>query len=282
MAENTPAPIDPGASGGAVESLGIAQPRPEPAYDASAGNDWYLDQTGQLRPNLSPEQLAERRNGWIKQFDRRALEAKAHGRDLSDFSPEARAAWVAKFDTAARADGLNPVEPASADLLQAHRDFGLAVDPKPEQYRPVYGREFTNGKDATGQDMTPGRLKEINTELTGLAAALRFTPAFGTSLIERLVEIGQQLRGMDEDARAAWVAAQNRVTLRRVGSEAALAQLKAEAKAALGVAKGNKFAALIAESPHLNDWWLLATLARHGRAVQAFGAKYPGLSGRAQ
>jgi hypothetical protein len=290
MTDGTPAPLDPRVTGGAADSLGLVQSpldtggRPPPAtresFDNSGG---YLDQSGTYRPNLNSEQLAEWRGRWIANFDRRATEAKFHGRDLADFSPEARAAHIAKFDNAARADGLNPVEAPAAELVQAHQEFGLPIGtPQPDQYRPTFAREFVNGKDASGQSMTPERLKDIHTELTSFAAAMRFRPTFGTSIIERLAEIGPKIRAMDENARSAWIVAQNRVTLQRVGSEAALDQLKADARAALGVAKGNKLAALLAESPHLNDAWLLATLAIHGRALQAFAKKYPALAGRTQ
>jgi hypothetical protein len=270
---------------GAVDSLGMAQPpadtggRPTPAAAASFDNEGgYLDQTGQLRPNFNAEQLAVSRERWIAGWDRRAAVAKVHGRDLSDFSAEARAAWIAKFDEAARADGLSPVEPLSPDLVQAHRAHALPIDPQPSQYRPVYAREVTNGKDATGQPMTAERLGEINTELTNFAAALWLTPALGTAVIERIAEVGFKIRSMDDDAKAVWVQAQDRVTLQRVGSEQALAQLKADAKAALvnceGDPKARQFAKLLAESPHLNDAWLLATLAQHSRSMRAFVAKY--------
>jgi hypothetical protein len=275
---------------GAVDSLGMEQPpldtggRPPPAaresFDNSGG---YLDQSGIYRPNLNPEQLAEWRAGWIAGFDRRAMEAKARGHDLSDFTPEARAAHIAKFDTAARADGLNPVVAPAAELVQAHREFGLPIDtPQPDQYRPTYTRELTNGKDSDGQNMTPERLKDIHTLLTGFAAAMRFRPGVGTAVIERMADLGVKIRTMSEDERTAWVAAQDRLTLQRVGSQAGLDQLKADARAALSVAKGNQLAALVADSPQLNDPWLLATLAHHGRALQAFAKKYPGLAGRAQ
>ena len=254
----------------AVADLGVGLPPPPapptPAGFINPGSAGYVDQQGNMRATLSAEQLATERSAWLDVFDRRAKDARFAGRDLSEFSPEARAAWAAKFDAAALNDNLAPMEPPSAEMVQARQEFMLPFNPTPADYKPSYG-DFA-------KDKTTEHLGQFNTEMTRWAAAVGFSPEIGTAVIERLVEVAPRLAAMTPEQPAEWVDQQDQIMLQRVGSPQALAELKEQAKKALAIAKGNRFSEAAAKAEALNDPWLLMTLANHARAVAGFSAKY--------
>ncbi len=257
------------ATSAATDLLGASLPLPEPptpAYFINPGSAGYVDQTGQLRATLSTEQLATARADWLDAFDRQAKDARFSGGDLSKYGPEQRAAWAAKFDAAALSDNLAPMEPPTAEMVQARQEYMLPSNPTPADYKPSYG-DFA-------KDKTTEHLGQFNTEMTQWAAAVGFAPEIGTAVIERLVEVAPRLAGMSPEQRAEWVDQQDQIMLQRVGSPQALAELKEQAKKALGIAKGNKFSEAAAKAEALNDPWLLTTLANHARAVAGFSAKY--------
>ena len=153
--------------------------------------------------------------------------------DLSKYGPEQRAAWAAKFDAAALNDNLAPMEPPSAEMVQARQEFMLPSNPTPADYKPSYG-DFA-------KDKTTEHLGQFNTEMTRWAAAVGFSPEIGTAVIERLVEVAPRLAVMTPEQRAEWVDQQDQIMLQRVGSPQALAELKEQAKKALASRRGTGF-----------------------------------------
>jgi len=94
-----------------------------PGGIVNPGANAYVDQTGNLRATLAPDVLQSARADWVDIFDRGAREAKFFGKDLSGYSPEARVAWVARFDAAAAGDKMAPVEPPSAEMIRTIRNI---------------------------------------------------------------------------------------------------------------------------------------------------------------
>ena len=252
------------ATGAAVD-LGISAEITLPAAPAgfvNPGSDGYVDQTGQLRALRSPEQLAQDRADWIRSFDNAAETARyARDDDAGKYTPDARAEHIARFDAAARADGMNPLEPPSPEL-QRHADLHLIpLNPKPTDYRPQLGDHSASGP-----------------EMTALAAEIGFMPGIGTAFLERLVVLADEKKAMTPEARESWAAQKRDELLRRVGgSEQALAEQTARAKAELtkitGV--GKNLAAAIASDVVFNDWYLHSILVNHSRARESFEATRP-------
>ena len=81
--------------------------------------------------------MATERSAWLDVFDRRAKDARFSGGDLSEFGPEARTAWAAKVDSAALADNLAPLEPPSAEKVQARAEYMLPFNPTPRTNRTM-------------------------------------------------------------------------------------------------------------------------------------------------
>jgi hypothetical protein len=244
----------------ATTDLGMNLPAP-PGGFVNPSADGYIDQTGALRALRTPEQLAADRRDWINGFDQAAETARyAVNDDASKYTAEARAEHIAKFDAAARADGMNPVEPPSPEL-QHHADVHMiALAAKPTDYRPALGDHAA----AAG-------------EMTALAAELGLLPGIGNGFLERLVVVAEQKKGMTPEALANWKAQKRDELLRRVGSEQELAAQTARAKAELSRVSGvgKNLAKAIADDAVLGDWYLLSILATHSRGRESFEATRP-------
>jgi hypothetical protein len=253
-----------------------AQPTEPTAPIPTAGVTAQMGPDARLVVSMPGDMLAQMRARHLDSFDQSARLAKfspgspGSATDPASFTDEARQVWLAKFDKAAQEDGLMPVAPPAADVVQAHANFGLPIDVKPSDYRPVYNPDFAASLPAA-------RLVLLNTELTTWAAETGFQAAAGTAVIELLSELGPRLIAMDQDQRAAWQDSQERLALQTLKTPEAVAKLKEQAKAALGIAKGNPFSKAVLSSLHLSDFRLLLALAAHGQKVEGFAAMYPKL-----
>ena len=248
---------------GAAADLGVDLsnlPSP-PGGFVNPSADGYIDQTGALRALRTPQQLAVDRADWISAFDNAAATARYNrSEDSSKYTPEARAAHISRFDAAARADGMNPVEPVDPSL-QRHADLHMiALDAKPGDYRPSLGDHAVAGG-----------------ELTTLAAELGFLPGIGTGFLERLIVVSEQKKGLTPEALANWTAQKRDEALRRAGSEERLVEQIAVAKSELARIKGGgkNLAAALSNDPALIDWYLLSVITTHSRAREQFEATRP-------
>jgi hypothetical protein len=181
----------------------------------------------------------------------------------------ARATWVAAghdaaaFDAAIAADGMSPVVPPDAELSALHAEHGLPLAPTATDYAPRYGAAFADA-------FTPTQIATMNSEVTTWCASMGFSGATGNALIEHLAQIGPEIAKMMPEAKAEWIAEQERLALRVVGSEQTLAEHKARAKAALAE-KGN-FAFQLANSTVLNSFFLTLALSNHVQRQQLLAA----------
>jgi hypothetical protein len=236
-----------------------------PGAPVNPGASSFVSYTGETRAMLSTTQLEAERKGWAEIFDRNAASARFDGRDMAAYSAEARAAWLAKFDAAALADRLTPVEAPSVDEVRHAQEHMLpAVDPRPADFNPSLGK--------LAQELPPERFANVLTETRQFAADMNFLPELGVAVIDRVAELGPQLKAMTPEARAGWIDKQEQIALRLAGSEEALAEMKERAKTVLTASK-NKLAGIIASDPILADPWLLTTLVNHSRALELWAAK---------
>jgi hypothetical protein len=245
---------------GATNDLGMNLPA-APGGFVNPLADGYVDQTGHLRALRTTEQLAGDRADWVRGFDQ-AAQTALYSRDgtADRYTTEARAEHIARFDAAARQDNLNPVEPISPDL-QRHADLHLMpLNPKAADYQPQLGDHAQHAG-----------------EFTALAAEIGFMPGIGNAFLERLVVVSEQKKGMTPEAVEYWGQRKRDELLGRVGSEQALTEQMAKAKAELtritGV--GKNLAGAIASDAVLNDWYLHSILLNHSRARESFEATRP-------
>jgi hypothetical protein len=253
----------------AASDLGMAADGRPDAYPAglsgfanrSSGN--YVDQTGALRYARTAEQMAGDRRDWIEQFDRnKASAAYRAGENMAQYSDEARAEHIARFDRAAAADGYVVHEPTSPEL-QRHADLHLvALNPKPTDYAPQQ-------LGAHGQHVG---------EMTALASELGLAPSAGNAFIERLVAVADQKRSMSPEQLDFWAGQQRAYLLQRAGGdEKALSEQVDAVVAELGRIKGagRQLAQAILDDAALIDPAIFLSLLNHSRARQQFEASRP-------
>src|SRR5262249_31475511 len=139
----------------------------------STGN--YVDGTGALRYARTNDQLATDRADWIAIFDRNKTAAAYAREDMTKYSPEAQAAHIAKFDTAAAQDGYSPVEPMSAETRHAADLSMVNLDPRPGDY-------------TVDLSAIPNASPDTATEIR-LLTELQFLPGLGSGLSARLTQV---------------------------------------------------------------------------------------------
>jgi hypothetical protein len=254
-------------TGSAASDLGMAADDRLSTYsqglagfaNRSSGN--YVDQTGALRYARTAEQMAADRRDWVESFDRaKASMAYTRDADMSKYSDEARAAHIAKFDAAARADGYAPTEPPDASL-QRHADLHLQpINPRPGDYMPQLGE---HGQHAG--------------EMTSLVAELGLMPGAGNAFLERLVAVAKQKKTMTPEALDFWAGQQRAYLLQRAGSEQALSEQVDRVVAELGRVRGvgRQLAQALLDDAALVDPAIFLALLNHSRARQQFEATRP-------
>jgi hypothetical protein len=138
-------------------------------------------------------------------------------------------------------------------LAAAEKERVAAAAMEPKNYRPLYGR--------FGADLPPDHLANIDKELTGWAAEMKFAPAVGRAITQRVVDVGTQLREKTPEALTSWLSDQDAALLRIAGDQATVDRWKDQATKYLQ-GKGSKFTP--ANSIALRDAWAVRTLAGLG------------------
>lgn len=185
----------------------------------------------------------------------------------------ARATWIAAghdakaFDEAIKADGYAPIEAPAPELVAHYKEHGLPLEPKPASYSPAFDEGFA-------ADKTPEHLAKFNAEMTDWAAGMGFSAPTGNAVIEHLTKVAPQVSRMSAEEQATWKGEQERLALRVVGTEEALAAHRERARAALGMVKGELGQAL-AKSPVLDDFFLTLTLSNHAERLALAAASRP-------
>jgi hypothetical protein len=250
-----------------TDSLGLPADSASTAYpqglagfiNPSAGN--YVDGTGALRYARTNDQLAADRAAWISTFDRnKTATAYAKG-DMTEYSPEARAAHIAKFDTAAMQDGYSPVEPISAETRHAADLSMVNLDPRPGDYTVDLGA-------------IPNASPDTATEIRGLLTELQFLPGLGNGLAARLVQVSAARKEAQStpEAWAAFADSQRAALLQRAGSEAALNEQISAIQSMLRSVRGSgaKLARATADSAPTLDGYTFSMLLTHARGRAQF------------
>jgi len=214
-----------------------APPKPDPELEVAPGRD-----DGQLRPNA-----------------KQAMEMQKALRKAG-VDPAVIAA-------AAQADQLEIDAPPSPELLEVDRQHGVSEDVDPLSYSPQFPRSLT---DALPLD----RLANVQTETTAWASVVALPPAMGNAVIEHISRIGPEYSRFTEDQKSAWQNQQHELALRHLGSEKAVEELKAKARAvALSAGPDCAFGKALADSEVFNNsWFLLRTLANFGDTKAAWAA----------
>jgi hypothetical protein len=177
----------------------------------------------------------------------------------------ARQAWIAagldpaRFDEARGKDGFAaPQADTTPTGLQLGADIGRREVAKPGDYDP----ELKGDPNATAV---------LRSDLLQAAADMQLPPTIGRSVIERVVQVAQEFKGMDEMAKLSWLDQQTQNLLRTLpGDHAArskaLASLREDAGKTLAMIKGPLGDMVRGTNAVLNDVWLLKTLATHYRS----------------
>jgi len=152
------------------------------------------------------------------------------------------------------------VEDTRSDEEQAH-DVSWGFD---QHYEPgdYTGIEYPRGTD-------PAALVEFNTAATGWLAAMQAQPLEGKFIVERGMEIGRELRGMDDAQRATWVAKQRYDLEQRLGPDAFKETLRLAAYA-LRMGRDQPFYENLRQSHALDDPFIVRTLANVGRRIEGW------------
>jgi hypothetical protein len=156
----------------------------------------------------------------------------------------------------AQAAGIE--KPAPLPPAPPPRNLLEHADAKPGDYRV----ELRGGADPA---VTAADAKDAGE----FAAAMKFLPGLGNSVLARLVEIDGKVRAMPPHDVANWVDQQDQALISRAGSvEGAKALLADAHKALTELGRGSAWAAK-SEQPAFRDFWTVLTLANHWRAHAA-------------
>jgi hypothetical protein len=139
-------------------------------------------------------------------------------------------------------------------LAAAEKARVAAAAMAPKNYRPLYGR--------FGQEVPTEQLALVDRELTGWASEMKFAPAVGRAITQRVVDVGTSLREKSPEALSAWLSAQDDALLRIAGGDQKLVDQWKDQATKFLQGKGSKFTP--ANSIALRDAWAVRTLAGLG------------------
>lgn len=160
----------------------------------------------------------------------------------------------------AKAAGIADPPPPLPEVPQ--RNPMIPAAPKPTDYQPSWG--------AFANTLPADRLAIVQTQSTAWATEMKFHPALGNAIIERISVIGPATAKMNEDERATWVREQDAIALRQAGSPEKLEAARKDALSALQeIGKGHAYSEVLANAAPIRDPWLVFTLANHWRNYSA-------------
>jgi hypothetical protein len=195
-------------------------------------------------PTPNAEQVAAMRETWLR-----------HG-----YSAEA-------FDNATKADGIALDTPSAEQVAQAEHnaDWGV-VARDPSEYRINY---LEHG----GRDIPMAELAAVNTEATSFLANLKIDPALGASIVERSLDVAQNLKAMSADQKALWMREQKAIAERRAGGPEKAAERVADiAHAIRATGAYGPFVQGLLKAGAFDDAWVFESLANHGARIKGWQA----------
>ena len=143
--------------------------------------------------------------------------------------------------------------------------------PDDKHIRLLRDHNLTEAKPADYSPKLEERFSRHQAELSTFAAELKLNPGLGSTLIERLAEVGPKHQAMSKDERTNWLAQQTALAKKLAGgTDAKLAEVREFAKAVLARFPKNRFASDLRQSDVLNEAFTLLTLAHQEQSFRAF------------
>lgn len=171
--------------------------------------------------------------------------------------PDVSASEARQMADALVKSGVSPAAVAAAlalDGIQLPAE-DTSLMPKATDYRPDL-RDFfrSNGRDIEHNARVLGEMQQV-------AADLRLPTRIGDSVLEHLSQIIPAFTTMNDEAKAAWLAEQERIGAHMAKSPAAYLALREKAATILQAAQGTPLGKALAASPAaLNSHWLVSII----------------------
>jgi len=189
-------------------------------------------------PSLSPEQAQEMAQKLIEQ----------------GVDPEIVQQALAK-------DGLGLVPDERSDEEREHdAEFGFDHHVEPSEYNIDY-------MPYGARNIAPEALAAFHQGATEWLASMQAEPSMGQFIVERAMEVGQELKGLSEDQRKTWAMQQRYDMEQRFGPDAFKEQIRL-AQYALKVGGPSQFVDELHLSGALSDQFVVRTLATVGARIE--------------